>query len=816
MARSKTINNRKQINIFFTPVFLLLWLLVKIGQFEFWIIKSLWAFFKLIFKITSFPLVKTFKLLGKIKFETKPARNSYSKIVIKKIEKATKNQQSLEGKNFFQFKFPSFFIKKHRGRPRTQPFLLFYGKKIKKVLDFIFPKPLRIALLLTVVSLIIFGYSFLLVGIAHDLPNPDRLRQSSNALTNEFYDRNGKLLYRLYEDKNRSLIKIDEVPKNLINATIAIEDKNFYSHPGIDLFGITRAFISDIQHNPIQGGSTLTQQLIKTLLLTPDRTLKRKIQEAMLSFWAERIFSKNEILQMYLNEISYGGPTLGVGAAAQVYFGKAVKDLNLAESAFLAGLPASPTTYSPYGQHPELAKKRQEEVLRRMAEDGYISQDEAGEAIGQSIVIKPFQESLYAPHFVMYARSYLEQKYGQRFLTQGGFKITTSLDMDIQQKVQTIVGEEVAKLTNLQVSNGAALVEDPRTGEILAMVGSKNYDDPQDGNFNVTLALRQPGSSIKPITYATGFKFGLTPGTILLDTPTVFPDGVNTYRPVNYDGKFHGPVSLRTALGSSYNIPAVKTLFLVGLPSMIQTAKDLGITTFNEPERYGLSLTLGAGEVRLIDMVTAYSTFSQMGIKHYPQPILKIVDSSGNVIEDNSTGDPGLRVLNAGIAYLITDILKDNKARTPAFGDKSLLTIADHDVAVKTGTTDSKKDNWTLGYTPDLTVGVWVGNNDNRPMDARLTSGVTGAAPIWNRIMTTLLRGKDTLTFIKPLEVKDGSVDGNRDLVLDGQEVKTITKVVAQETPNPSDNPLDKPLEPKNAITYTDPFSSFTFDPTKP
>lgn len=784
MARSK---KETKNNNLLLPLIFLMWFLVKIGEWEFKLVKLVFRLLVILGTITVYPFFKIGRVfLGLIEFL------SFGKIHILKNKK--------------------------RGRPRTQPFWQFYGKKVLHVLDMLFPKPLRIGVGVAVVSALIFGYSYFLIQLAHDLPNPKRLSEPDFPLTNEIYDRSGKLLYKSFEDKNRSLVTLSDLPEYVPDATLAIEDKNFYSHLGVDLIGITRAFLSNLRHESIQGGSTITQQLVKNILLTPERTLSRKIQEVMLSFWVERIYTKDEILTMYLNEISYGGPTLGINAASQTYFGKDAKELTLSEAAFLAGLPASPTTYSPYGENIGFAKDRQKEVLRRMVEDGYISEDDANKAYAEELHIKPSIASISAPHFVMFVRDYLSQKYGPRFLNQGGLKIETSLDLDLQQKSQTIVTEEVAKLSDLAVSNGAAMIVDPRTGQILAMIGSKDYYEPKFGNYNVTLALRQPGSSIKPITYATAFKLGLSPGTIMLDTPTSFNDGVNIYAPVNYDGNFHGAVTIRTALGSSYNIPAVKTLALVGLPNMLQTSRDLGLTTLNDTGRYGLSLTLGAGEVKLIDMMTVYSTFSQNGVKHLPNPILKITDHQGNIVEDNTQGTEGYPVINPGVAYLITNILSDNNARTPAFGANSLLNIPGHTVAVKTGTTDNKKDNWTFGYTRALAVGVWVGNNDNTPMNPRLTSGITGAAPIWNKLMTLLLKDKPDLAFERPENIKESIVDGKKDLVMTDLEQKTVTKAVAQVEVSPIPSPIDaNPTGSKsNVITYTDPFSTFTFDPTKP
>jgi 1A family penicillin-binding protein len=699
-------------------------------------------------------------------------------------------------KNYFSsVKFPTFNNNRSFSSAPKKP-----GKKKRRVHTPLFRIPLKIAL--PVLGILLAFYSYSLVYIATQLPTPATLSDFQGPMTTEVFDRNGRLLYRFFEGKNRSVINLSELPPHLINATIAIEDKNFYKHPGVDPTAILRAAVTYIISREVQGGSTITQQLIKNTMLTPDRTIERKLKEVVLAFWAERIFSKDQILQMYFNQVPYGGPTWGIAAASRTYFQKEVKDLTLAESTYLAGLPASPTTFSPYGNHPEFAKMRQREVLRRMVEDGYITKDQEQQALSEKISIMPPKDPIKAPHFVMYVREVLAQKYGERFVNQGGLKVYTSLDLDLQEKTEKIVAEEIDKLAQLRVTNGAAMVTDPKNGQILAMVGSKNYFDDNGGNFNVTMSLRQPGSSIKPITYAAAFKEGYTPGTVLLDTPISFKNEWEVYTPQNYDGKFHGAVSIRTALGSSYNIPAVKTLALLGLPKFLQTSKDLGITTFNKPENYGLSLTLGGAEVKMIDMMSVYGSFSQLGLRYEPQPILKVYNNVGKLYEDN-TYPQGGRVLDAGIAYLISNILQDNKARTPAFGPQSLLFFPNHQVAVKTGTTDSKRDNWTFGFTPSIVVGVWVGNNDNTPMDPALTSGITGAAPIWNKIMALVLSNQPDQAFQKPSNVTNAMVDGNRDFIIKGLPVKSVIGVAHKPNPSPTDS------KQKETITYTDPFSTY-------
>lgn len=666
------------------------------------------------------------------------------------------------------------YIKRTRGRPRK--FRL--SKKVKIILG------------IGIFAAFLFSYTVFILAAAYQLPNPSKLNMSAQSLTTEFYDRGGSLLYRLYSGNNRSLVKLNEIPKTTVEATIAIEDQNFYHHIGVDFSAILRAFYRNLTQKTQEGASTITQQLIKNSLLTPERSYSRKLREMILALWAERIYSKDEILQMYFNEAPYGGSNIGIAAAAKTYFGKNPAELNLAESAYLAGLPASPTQFSPYGSRPDLVKLRQKTVLERMIEEGYITQKEADEAFAEELKLQPPVNNISAPHFVMYVRNLLAEKYGERVVSQGGLKIYTTLDLKLQEQIEKIVKEELDKLPSLNVQNGAAMVTDVN-GQILAMVGSKDYHAPNFGNFNVTLSLRQPGSSIKVITYATAFKTGFSPGNTVLDTPVSFRDGIRAYTPVNYDGRFHGPVSIRVALGSSYNIPAVKMLATVGIEDMIKVAKDLGITTFNDTDRYGLSLTLGGGEVKMIDMMSVYGSLANLGVRKTPTPLLKVTDSNGNVLEEYSPG--GKEVLQPQIAYMITDILKDNKARTPAFGASSLLNIPGYEVAVKTGTSDNKRDNWTFGYTPRYVVGVWVGNPDNSPMNPALTSGVTGAAPIWNKIIHTLVDKTEPLAFQRPSGLSEAVVDGRKDLSLAGALPKTPVRIQREE----------------NKLIFSDAFSSY-------
>ncbi len=600
-------------------------------------------------------------------------------------------------------------------------------------------------------------FSIILVSyllIFKDLPSPTKLGTYDIPLATKIYDRNGTLLFDIYADENRTAVPLSEMPAHLRQATIAIEDKGFYTHQGINpIGGILRAISSSITKQRLEGGSTLTQQLVKSALLTPERTITRKIKEAILALWVETLYSKDKILELYLNQVPYGGTAWGVESAAEKYFGKSVRDLTLAEASLLAGLPQAPTRYSPFGAYPEYAKARQRDVLRRMVEDGYITQEQADAAAKEELVYKQ-ETGIKAGHFVMYVKQQLVEKYGEALVERGGLKVTTTLDADLQEYAQATVAAEIAKLARLRVGNGAALITKPSTGEILSMVGSTDYFATPSGSYNVTIANRQPGSSIKPINYAIGIENKIvTPGTVFLDVPTCFGiQGQPTYCPKNYDGKFHGPVALRMALGNSFNIPAVKMLKLNSVETMIASASAFGLDTLQDPSRYGLSLTLGGGEVRMVDMVEAFGVFANGGIRKDLVAILKVVDKNGKTLEEFS--DPNLnrdipsqlllegpRVLSSETAFLISHILLDNNARMQAFGPSSELVVPGHAVSVKTGTTDDLRDNWTIGYTPQYLVATWVGNNDNSPMNPSLVSGVTGAAPIWNKLMRKVLAG---------------------------------------------------------------------------
>ena len=601
---------------------------------------------------------------------------------------------------------------------------------------------------------------------SRDLPRPDQVVRREGFST-KIFDRNGELLYDVFADQRRTPVELSQIPETLRQATIAIEDKNFYSHQGFDPLGWVRAMFNTVfRFRRLAGGSTLTQQLVKNTLLTQQRALSRKIKEFVLSVQIEKKYTKDEILQMYLNESPYGGTAWGVEAATETYFGKKVSELNLVESAILAGLPQAPSLYSPFGADSEAFKGRTEAVLRRMREDGYITKDQEKQAIADldTVEFAATGSSFKAPHFVMYVKQRLIDRYGDRLVEQGGLKVTTTLDWELQEAAQKVVSEEIAKVESIQITNGAALVMDPLTGEILAMVGSKDYGaEDYDGKVNVTLSLRQPGSAIKPITYVTAFKEGYSPATMIADVLTEFPGGANfpEYIPKNYDGKFHGPVQLRFALASSLNIPAVKLLQLVGVKDMLSTAYQMGLTTLEPTDanvnRFGLAVTLGGGEVKLIDLVSAYSAFANTGFKVEPVSILKVEDADGKVLEEYKPVTKQ-RVLAEEEAFLISDILADNNARLLTFGANSLLNISGRSVAVKTGTTNDQRDNWAIGWTPGIIVGTWVGNNDNTPMKS-VASGVSGASPIWRRIILAALAKQPVQDWAVPKGIVSLDVD---------------------------------------------------------
>ena len=663
-------------------------------------------------------------------------------------------------------------INKIKRNYHLRKFFLFWHKIIKS--KFWQKKTWRITFL--IIFLTLLGA---LIYLIQELPSPKNFTSSENyAVSTQIFDRNGQLLYEVYGDENRLPIDIKTLPEHVLQATIAIEDKNFHRHHGLDIRGLIRATINNLTGGNTQGGSTITQQLVKNALLTKERTFNRKIKEAVLSVLTEIIYSKEEILEMYLNYIPYGGTAVGIEAAANLYFDKSASELTLVESSLLAGLPKAPSTYSPFGAYPEKAKLRQKEVLRRMLEDGYINEDQLNEVENETLVYALKKTDIKAPHFVFYVIDLLQKEYGEDMVKTGGLRVTTTLDLDLQEVAQASVSAEIDNLASLKVSNGAALITKPNTGEILAMIGSKNYFDTEhDGQVNVTIALRQPGSSIKPIMYATTFQEKtLNPGSMLLDIPTCFKvAGQKDYCPKNYTGGFAGPVTVRKSLGNSLNIPAVKALSTIGVEKFIEQAKKMGISNWLDPSQYGLSLTLGGGEVRMVDMATAFGVLANQGVKVPSTAILEIKNYKGEVLHvvdlearkkallamtenENIEQETELeRVMRRAPAYLTAHIMQDNNARLMAFGSNSQLVIKDKVVSAKTGTTNDLKDNWTVGFTPEFLSIVWVGNNDNSSM-SYLASGVTGAAPIWNDIMSYILENEQIIWPERPSDVKMGYV----------------------------------------------------------
>lgn len=583
----------------------------------------------------------------------------------------------------------------------------------------------------------------LLIWVFWDIPLPSQLAIQQIPVSTKIYDRNGELLYEIYADKKSTPYRLSEIPEHVKNATIAIEDKDFYKHSGISIAGIARALYKTIVEGKLQGGSTLTQQLVKNSLLTPERTIKRKVREFVLTQIVENVYSKDQILEMYLNQAPYGGTSYGIGAASETYFGKNPSELSLAEAALLAGLPQSPTRYSPFGAYPELAKQRQQLVLKRMVEDGYITEEEAESAINDNLNYS-HRETLKAPHFSLWIKSLLAEKYGETVVEKGGLRVTTTLDLDLQEFAQEKVVNEVAKLAKQNVKNGAVIVTHPSTGQILAMVGSKDYyAKDEDGKVNVIFAKRQPGSSIKPLNYALAIEERrITASTPLADVPTCFiVAGQSPYCPKNYDGSFHGAVQVRFALANSYNIPAVRVLALNGIDKFVEFANKMGLKSLSDPARYGLSLTLGGGEVRPFEMAIAFGVFANGGIYQPLTGILKVEDYKGKILEQFDPNDilGGDRVISPETAFIISHMLHDNGARSATFGTSSFLNVRGHpEVSVKTGTTNDLRDNWTVGYTAHAVVVTWVGNNDNSPMSGTV-SGVSGASPIWNAVIKKTL-----------------------------------------------------------------------------
>lgn len=647
---------------------------------------------------------------------------------------------------------------------------------------------------------IVVAIIFLLIGgigmvgafayFSKELPNPDKINDRSVAESTRIYARDETtLLYEIHGDIRRTVIPIDEIPDFAINATIAVEDKTFFTHSGFSLTGIVKAVCHEVVGNlgglcPQRGGSTITQQFIKNAVLTSERTYTRKIKELVLAYQMESKFSKDQILQLYFNEIPYGSNVYGIQSASQYYFNKDVQKLTLDEAALLAALPQAPTYYSPHGNNTELLVGRQKLILDLLAEQGYITNEEAEEAKAVDVLAKvsPPREAILAPHFVLYVKEYLIEKYGEAVVERGGLRVVTTLEPTLQQYAEQAVAEYGERnQTTYNASNAALVSLNPITGQILAMVGSRDYFNTDiDGNVNVALRTRNPGSSFKPFVYTTAFTKGYTPDTMLFDLKTNFgPQGDGTnYVPNNYDGGERGPITMRNALQGSLNIPAVKTLYLAGIPSVVELAKKAGYTTIGEPDQYGLALALGGAGVNLLEHTAAFGVFAQEGMHRKPQAVLKVLDHKGKILEQFSTIES--EAVDKNIANMTANILSDNDARAYIFGSRSKLYIPGRQVGVKTGTTNDWRDGWTVGFTPSLVAGVWVGNNDNSVM-ARGADGSFVATPIWNSYMQKALSGAPQERFPSYTPPKTDKPILNGDL--EGESILYVDSVTGEAIP---------------------------------
>jgi 1A family penicillin-binding protein len=622
-------------------------------------------------------------------------------------------------------------------------------------------------------ALIVLALGFLSTGAvflwAASLTIPDlsafedrRIVQST-----KIFDRTGEvLLFDVNADTKRTVVATEEISRHIKNATVAIEDATFYEHRGVRPLSFIRATLKNILSGSFtQGGSTITQQVVKNSVLTREKRIARKLKEWVLALRLEQALTKEGILELYLNETPYGGSIYGVEEASKHFFGKSAKDVSIAEAAYLAALPQAPTFYSPYGNHRDELEARKNLVLERMRVEGFLTDEEVKAAKAETVAFLPRSESnIQAPHFVMYVREYLERKYGQHAVERDGLTVVTTLDIKRQLEAERIVKQfALENKEKFNAENAGLVAVDPRTGEILAMVGSRDYFDKEiDGNFNIALAKRQPGSAFKPFVYATAFIKGYRPETVVFDLETEFstgcsPDGkpqsadAVCYKPGNYDNVFRGPVSLRNALAQSINVPSVKVLYLAGLKDSLETAERMGITTLTDIGRYGLTLVLGGGEVSLLDLTSAYGVFANDGVRVEPTAILRVERADGTVLEEH-TPRP-VRVLPSEIARTLTDVLADNEARTPAFGEQSFLYFPGRDVAAKTGTTNDYRDAWIVGYTPTLAVGAWAGNNDNSPMEKKVAGFIV--APLWHEFVKGVLTSTKNTPFVKPEPIRD-------------------------------------------------------------
>ncbi len=640
------------------------------------------------------------------------------------------------------------------------------------------PKQERRKRILKAISWIGLFFIALILWYSKDLPTPAKLAKIRAAESTKIMDRNGQVLYETGSER-RTVIDMNEIPDNIKKATISAEDANFYRHQGVDLKGIARAVVADVLSlDRSQGGSTITQQFVKNAVLSNEKSFTRKIKELILSIELEQIYSKDEILAMYLNEIPYGGNIYGVQEASRAYFGKDAKDLNLSEASLLASIPKAPTYYSPYGTHTDSLFARKDYVLDRMSQLNYITKEEADKAKQESPTkdnpnFKERRDSIKAPHFVMYVKEKLVEQYGEKLVDSGGLKVTTTLDFEKQGWAEEAIKNNESRLGRYNATNAALVSIDVKSGEIISMIGGKDYFDIENqGNVNVIDSQRQPGSSFKPIVYATAFKQPrFSPSFNLFDVKTNF----GNYSPNNYDGSTRGPVTMRTALANSLNIPAVKTLALVGIPEALKTAKDLGITTLNQPDRYGLSLVLGGGEVKPLEMAGAFGAFADSGTYHKPVAILKVEDHKGKVLFEYKSESNKYKAIDPQIAYLITDILDDDEARRMVFGFTNNLDFGNKHVAVKTGTTQEFHDAWTVGYSTNYATAVWVGNNNNTKMSNGADGSVV-AAPIFHDYMIKVASEDE---FIRPAGIQEITVEKYSNLLPSEYSKDLVTDLFA-------------------------------------
>lgn len=617
------------------------------------------------------------------------------------------------------------------------------------------------------VDVLIFGFAGVILLMAAvliwlstlEIPDLSSFEERRVQQSTKIYDRTGQvMLYDLHQDVRRTVVPYDQISNYVKNATVSIEDDQFYNHFGIDLKAIIRAAVSNVQEGGLgQGGSTITQQVIKNSVLQREKTFTRKAKEAILALKLEQLKTKDEILEIYLNESPYGGTIYGVEEASRAFFNTQAKDLTIGEAAYLAAIPQAPTYLSPYGNNRDALDARQKLVLEKMRNNGYITVEEFEAAKNEVVEFEPqIVSGIKAPHFVMYVRELLAEKYGEEALAERGFKVISTLDYELQQEAERIVAEKVAINTEkFSASNAGMVATDPKTGDLLVMVGSKDYFSTDiEGNFNIALANRQPGSSIKPFVYAAAWRDGYLPTTILYDVQTQFstscePNDFSNeppcYAPNNHNNKFLGPISMRNALAQSLNIPAVKTLYLVGVRDALKLAADMGLTTLSNPDRYGLTLVLGGGEVKLLDMTNAYAVFANKGVRATPRAILRIEDNQGNIVEETQVKEE--RILDENTANMVSDVLSDNVARTPLWGANNLLNFPDRDVAGKSGSTNNFRDAWIMGYAPNIVVGAWCGNNDNSPM--RGLSGLI-TTPMWREFMDVALAKLPEESFTQP------------------------------------------------------------------